>query len=248
MSAVAFIATRVITPVTPVAYVELTHNLPVEPGVFFITQFVRDVAAPDTVVVTRNKLRFPLSAINSSASYKLLALKIQNGIAEGVWWVDNYVYNPGQVNITFTSQGQGGGGGGDPKSFSGRTEVAGVPAARRVVAVGLDGDAPQLLAETQSDPVTGQYTLNWEGYTGQILVTALDDYGVPHVEGEARGVGERIHPSSPTGYVYQVSAPGVLGPEPVWPTADGEPVTSGTVQMTAVPFYRPKSAGPFTIS
>lgn len=227
--------------------ISLYHNLPVEPGVFFITQFIRSVRAPDAVVVTRDRLSFPLSAINASASYKLLALKIQNGVAAGVWWVDNYVYDPGQVNIQFTSQGQSSGGG-DPKSFSGRTEVAGQPAARRVVAVGLDGDAPQLLAETQSDPVTGQYTLNWEGYTGQILVTALDDYGVPHVEGDARGIGERIHPSSPTGYVYQVSAPGVLGAEPVWPTADGEPVTSGTVQMTAVPFYRPKSAGPFTIS
>ena len=230
-----------------VVYCDLLHNLPIEPGVFFITQFVRSINAPDAVVVTRNKLRFPLLAINASASYKLLALKIQNGISAGVWWVDNYVYNPGQLNIEFTSQGQSSGGG-DPKSFSGRTEVAGLPAARRVVAVGLDGDAPQLLAESQSDPVTGQYTLNWQGYTGQVLVTALDDYGVPHVEGEARGVGERIHPSSPTGYVYQVSAPGVLGPEPAWPTADGEPVTSGTVRMTAVPFYRPKSAGPFTIS
>src|SRR5690606_7044667 len=68
-------------------FVDLAHNLPIEPGVFFITQFVRAVSAPDAVVVTRNKLRFPLSAINTSASYKLLALKIQNGIAAGVWWV-----------------------------------------------------------------------------------------------------------------------------------------------------------------
>src|SRR5690606_13460379 len=91
-----------VIPVNQPQFVELAHNLPAEPGVFFITQFVRSVNAPDTVVVTRNKLRFPLSAINASASYKLLALKIQNGIAAGVWWVDNYVYDPSQLNIEFT--------------------------------------------------------------------------------------------------------------------------------------------------
>src|SRR5690606_10940925 len=136
-----------VIPVNQPQFVELAHNLPAEPGVFFITQFVRSVNAPDTVVVTRKKLRFPLSAINASASYKLLALKIQNGIAAGVWWVDNYVYDPSQLNIEFTSQGQSSGTG-DQKSFTGRTTVNKAPVSRTVIAVGIDGEAPVFLART----------------------------------------------------------------------------------------------------
>lgn len=234
------------TAVPQPQFVDLTHNLPIEPGVFFITQFVRSVNAPDAVVVTRNKLRFPLSAINTSVSYKLLALKIQNGIADGVWWIDNWVYEPGQLNLQFISQGQSSGSG-DPKSFTGRTTVNKAPVSRTVIAVGIDGEAPVFLAQTQSSENTGQYTLEWQGYDGQVLITALDNYGVPFNSGDARGVGERVHPATPNGYVYQVSMAGQLDEEPVWPTTEGALVMSGTCQLVAVPFYRPKTVGPIVV-
>lgn len=231
-------------PVQLPEFIDVQTNLSAESGSFFVVQFVAGVS-PSAIAIVRHRLRLPLAAINASAKYKLIAIKVKNGIADGVWWVDGYVYNPGQVNIEFTSQGQGSGSG-ELKTFSGVVEVSDLPAQRRVVAIALDG-TPELLAEATSDAVTGQYTLSWLGYSGQILVTAMDDYGVPHIAGEARGVGERIHPGSPTGYVYQVSAAGELGAEPSWPTTDGATVISGTVIMTAVPYYRPKSAGPFTV-
>lgn len=245
-----FIWSRLLRSIGGVSPVQkLRHNLPVlVGGEFYVVQFFDGLTLKHQVLTVGDFLAIRLSSISLSAKYKILALKVGNGIQPGVWWVDEYVYNAEQVNISFTSQGGGGGGDeGDPKSFAGRIAVEGLPAQRRVLAVGIDGDAPRLLAEALSDPVTGQYVLNWRGYTGQIVVTALDDYGVPHVEGEARGGGERIHPSYPTGYVYQVTAAGVLGAEPVWPAQDGAQVVSGTVRMTAVPFYRPKAAGHFTI-
>jgi hypothetical protein len=232
-------------PGVHIGSVELQHNLPFDND-FFIVQFARGLNAPESVVVVRDSLKFPLSMIDQSASYKLLAFKISNGIADGVWWVDNYVYDENQVNIEFKSSAENSGTG-KPNSFSGTVLVSDQPAARNVVALALDGETPYQLARTVSDPSTGAYTLNWNGYAGQVLITVHDDYGVPHVTGEARGVGERIHPSIYTGYVYDVTITGTLGAEPVWPTSEGETVFSGDCQLIAVPFYRPVSEGPFFV-
>ena len=228
-------------------FVSLNHNLPAD-GDFFAVQWLRSPLKPDFVSVVRSEvLRFAMSEILTTAKYKLIALKISNGIADGVWWVDNYQYDPGALNIEFKSQGQSSGTG-EPKSFSGSTLINKKPVQRTVVAVGIDGAEPQFLAQTQSDD-QGRYTLEWLGYTGQILITAIDDYGVPWAANEARGVGERVRPSVPNGYVYQVSSEGVLGAaEPDWPEGDGEIVTSGSVVLVAKPFYRPKTAGPIVIT
>ena len=91
-------------PGAPVVLVELQHDLPVVGSDFFIVQFVRGLTAPDSVIVVRDALRFPLAMIDQSAAYKLLAFKISSdGIADGVWWVDDYVYDPDQTAIEFTS-------------------------------------------------------------------------------------------------------------------------------------------------
>lgn len=232
-------------PGVPLTFVDLQHNLPLDND-FFIVQIVRGLSAPESVVIVRDSLRFPVSIIDQSASYKLLAFKISNGIADGVWWVDSYVYDANQVNIEFKSSAENSGTG-EPNSFSGTVLVADQPAARNVVALALDGETPYQLARTISDPSTGAYTLEWSGYTGQILITVHDDYGVPHVTGEARGVGERIHPTVYTGYVYDVTITGTLGAEPVWPTTAGQTLFSGDCQLIAVPFYRPVSEGPFFV-
>lgn len=225
---------------------DIAHNLPVADNEFFIVQFIRTIDSIESVIVVHDTLRFSTANINQSASYKLLAFKISNGIADGVWWVDNYVYDANQVNIEFKSSAENSGAG-EPNSYSGTVLVSDQPAARNVVALALDGETPYQLARTVSDPSTGAYTLEWNGYTGQILITVHDDYGVPHVPGEARGVGERIHPSVYTGYVYDVSETGTLGTEPAWPTEAGAVVVSGTARMVAVPFYKPVSQGPYFV-
>lgn len=229
------------------ALTSLNHNLPVGDYDFFVVQFVRSVQSPAAVIVVAGDFIFSAAAIDISAQYKLIALPVRNGIADGVWWYDGYVYDENQVNIEFTSSGDAGGGSGETKTFTGACRVAGQPVSRTVIAYSLD-DAPQIIATAVSDPVTGQYTLEWTDYTGEIMITAMDDYGVEFNSGDARGVGERIHPASPNGYVYEVSSSGTLGDEPAWPTAEGETVISGSVVMTSKPFYQPQSQGPITIT
>src|SRR5690606_29176787 len=227
-------------------YQTLRHNLPMHDVDWFYVQFLDGINVVSILVVAADEMRIRLVELDVSRRYKLIAYAVNNGIAAGVWWVDNYVYDPGQVNIEFTSQGQSSGTG-DPKSFTGRTTVNKAPVSRTVIAVGIDGDAPLFLAQTQSNEHTGQYTLEWEGYDGQVVITAMANYGVPFNRGDARGVGERVHPATPNGYVYQVSMAGQLAEEPVWPTTEGALVMSGTCQLVAVPFYRPKTVGPIVV-
>lgn len=167
--------------------------------------------------------------------------------ADGVFWADNFILQDGVVNIDFKSQGESGGSG-ELKTFSGSLTQDGQPVSRAVYALAVGGDVPKLLASAVSD-AAGNYSLQWNGYAGQILVTATDDYGVPFSTEALLGIGARIHPSTPNGYVYEVASAGTIGlTEPTWPAIAGESVTSGQVQLVAKPFYRPKSAGPFTIA
>ncbi|MCY0966124.1 hypothetical protein [Parathalassolituus penaei] len=198
------------------------------------------------IVVRDDSLLLALSGLDQSLSYKIIASRVDGGFQPGLWWIDDFVYDPGQLNLVFSSRGQSAGSG-HQQTFTGLTTVNKSPVSRTVMAIAIDGDEPVFLAQTQSSETTGQYTLQWQGYTGQILVTALDDYGVPHVAGATHGVGERVHPATPNGFVYQISVAGQLGMEPVWPTSAGALVMSGSCQLVAVPFYRPKTVGPVVV-
>ncbi len=166
---------------------------------------------------------------------------------DGVFWADNFILQDGVVNIEFQSQGESNEVG-ELKTFSGSITQDGEPVSRAIYALAIGGDVPKLLASTVSD-AAGNYSLEWNGYTGQILVTATDDYGDLFSAEALLSIGARIHPATPNGYVYEAASSGTIGlVEPDWPDSEGESVTSGEVQLLAVPFYRPKSAGPFTIT
>lgn len=166
--------------------------------------------------------------------------------ADGVFWADNFILQDGVVNIDFKSQGEAGGSG-ELKTFSGSLTQDGQPVSRAVYALAIGGDVPKLLASAISDDM-GNYSLEWNGYAGPIIVTATDDYGMPFAAETLLSSGARMHPVTPNGYVYEVTNSGTTGAtEPTWPAVEGESVTSGEVQLVAKPFYRPKSAGPFTI-
>lgn len=223
---------------------ELETNLDVSSLAFI------DVYDPAGFKVTKSLLKLPGNTSIKFAKADLfnipskLIARLYN--TDGVWWADNFILQDGVVNIDFKSQGESGGSG-ELKTFSGSLTQDGQPVSRAVYALAIGGDVPKLLASSVSD-AAGNYSLQWNGYTGQILVTATDDYGVPFEAEALLGIGARVHPSSPNGYVYEVASAGTLGlTEPAWPAISGESVTSGQVQMVATPFYRPKSAGPFTI-
>lgn len=236
---------RVLRVSQPPDFQALSHNLPLDAADYFVVEFVAINLRPIIRVIVRDDLLvIPVDALEPGGVYKLMALAIEGGISAGVWWVDVYAYDPTQAGISFSSQGAAGVGA--PGSFSGSVQVSGVGVVRLVVGVALDADPPYLLAQTQSDQ-NGAYRLDWRGYSGQLLVTALDNYGRLFSSGDSVGVGDRVHPVAPNGFVYESGSVGVLGDEPVWPVVAGESVVSGGVVLVAVPFYRPKSAGPFFV-
>lgn len=228
--------------------VTLNHNLPALSGSaldFYLVQALRGATPDASWSLSGAELQFPRNHIVVSEPYKLLALRFNNGIADGCWWHENYVYDPAQVNLAFTS-GSAGGGAGAPVSLAGRTLVNKSPVSRRVVAVAIEGESPSVLAQTLSDS-QGRYLLEWAGYNGQVIVIGMDDYGSVFSEGLALGAGERVHPLTPNGYVYEVITPGLLGPEPVWPQRQNDTVLCGDCMLVALPFYRPTTAGPLIV-
>lgn len=226
-------------------YQHLEHNLPFDDADFWVVDLTHNCRVTVRLVVWNSSIKLPVGAVVQGISYKLVAYAIKNGVLDGLYWSDDYIYDDQQASISFTS-GSSQGGSGEAKTFSGSVQIAGQGVSRQVIAVALDAEPPYLLAQTQS-AATGSYTLEWQGYAGQMLVTALDDYGADFEAGLTIGVGDRVHPAAPNGYVYEAANLGTLGTEPVWPTAAGETVTSGDVVLAAVEFWRPKSSGPFSV-
>ena len=145
-----------------------------------------------------------------------------------------------------------------PTEISGTVEIDGNPVARTVRAFsyeresysvdGLIVDLSLSLGHARSDPVTGAYSIALErGYTEPVFVVAFDDYGGPFTPGASVTTGQRIHPTTPNGYVYEITSDGQApAEEPAWPTDTGNSHTLGTATMQARPFYRPMVHGPIT--
>jgi hypothetical protein len=224
---------------------ELNTNLPASEEFFVDFYSKNDLQIIVRLHKTANSstIRFKKSLLYNSA-VKIVALGY--GV-DGAYWADDFILQDGVVNIEFTSQGEASGSG-ELKTFSGSLTQDGQPVSRTVYVNAVGGDAPKMLASTISD-AQGDYSLEWNGYTGQVVITAMDDYGVPFLAEALLSVGARVHPTLPNGYVYEAASAGALGiNEPLWPVVAGESITTGEVQLVAKPFYRPKSAGPFTIT
>ncbi|WP_221800425.1 hypothetical protein [Oceanobacter mangrovi] len=242
-----FMAPTATLAVDPVVMVELQHNLDLSgDATAWVVQFISAIQPDLILYVDSDVIRFSLADIVQGEVYRLVAFGTTNSaLLNGLLWVDGYVYDAGQASIEFTS-GDSQGGDGEAKTFSGSVLIEGQGVSRAVYAIALDAVPPYLLPPTQSS-TDGSYTLEWNGYSGQLLVTALDDYGVDFETGLTLGEGDRVHPTAPNGYVYEAANLGTLGAEPTWPAAEAGTVVSGSVTLVAVPFWRPKSSGPFSV-
>lgn len=139
---------------------------------------------------------------------------------------------------------------------AGVVQIDGIPAQRKVRAFGynetahtLDGGAVTLsksLGHATSNPATGEYTINLlGGYGRDVFVVAFDDYGEGFSPGLALNVGDRIHPTTPNGHVWECTGAGTLpAEEPTWIVDTETSQIYGTAAMIARPFYRPMVHGP----
>ncbi|OEY66795.1 LamG-like jellyroll fold domain-containing protein [Marinobacter sp. X15-166B] len=139
---------------------------------------------------------------------------------------------------------------------SGIVQIDGTPAEREVRAYGydptihdIDGATINLsksLGHATSDPQTGEYSIDLlGGYGDEVFVVAFDDYGMPFTPDMAVNVGDRVHPSTPNGHVWETTGAGNLpAEEPVWIVDTETSQPYGTAAMIARPFYRPMVHGP----
>jgi hypothetical protein len=139
---------------------------------------------------------------------------------------------------------------------SGIVQIDGTPAKRTVRAFGydptthdLDGSTVNLsksLGHSTSDPETGDYTIDLlAGYGQEIFVVAFDDYGAPFTPEATLAAGNRIHPTTPNGHVWETTGAGTLpADEPTWVVDTETSQLYGTASMIAWPFYRPMVHGP----
>lgn len=106
------------------------------------------------------------------------------------------------------------------------------------------------LGQTVSDGVTGEYEIILrDGFPREVFVVAFDDYGEEFEADASVAVNDRIHPTTPNGYVYECTGAGDLpstepGPWPTDPEAGSQSI--GTASFEVKPFYRPQVHGPIT--
>ncbi|NWO05831.1 MAG: hypothetical protein HLX50_09090 [Alteromonadaceae bacterium] len=141
---------------------------------------------------------------------------------------------------------------------SGVVQIDSAPAQRTVRAFGyyptdhdIDGSTvsqSKSLGQATSDPETGAYTIDLlGGYSEPVFVVAFDDYGADFAPDLAVSVGDRIHPTTPNGYVYECIGAGTLpAEEPAWAQDTETAQLYGTASMIAVKFWRPLVHGPLT--
>jgi len=145
---------------------------------------------------------------------------------------------------------------GDESKVSGIVQIDGTPAQRTVRAFGygptnhdIDGETvnqSKSLGHSTSDPETGEYTIDLlAGYGQEIFVVAFDDYGDAFTAERAMTVGDRIHPTTPNGHVFECTGAGSLpAEEPVWIVDTETAQLYGSASMIARVFYRPMVQGP----
>lgn len=134
---------------------------------------------------------------------------------------------------------------GDTTSLSrvnGSVTLDGQPYQSDVVVTSVE-ENPRVLGKTTSD-VTGDYSLDIEGYSGAVMVNTVQEYGDAWESQAELIVGDVVHPSTPNGYVFRVTIAGTTGiTEPTWPEIPDASVTDGGVTYSSEILLQPEIQG-----
>lgn len=126
--------------------------------------------------------------------------------------------------------------------IAGTVTISGLPAVRDVIVIKDDPTGREVVAEGTSLS-DGTFDIEYNDWTGPVIALALDEYGISFVPESSLNAGDVVHPTSPNGYVYNVTVAGETGEEePAWSTS--EIVQSGSVTFNPSPYYRPIASGP----
>lgn len=126
--------------------------------------------------------------------------------------------------------------------IAGNVKKLGAPYGAKVVIMS-DSLMPKVVGYGDSNPATGDYSIDVAPWTGEVMIAVIPEYGVEFVGNYAVPSADYvIHPTIPNGYVYVSQNSGSLSTiEPVWSTLTG--VVSGDVTLTPVMLHRPLMNG-----
>lgn len=145
----------------------------------------------------------------------------------------------------------GGNTGGDKGLVHVHTYLEGRPAERDVVVVEQLNDGTWRMVGFGKTDATGAAAVEVKVLPDtKVFGLVPDDYGFKFVPNQEVVVGDRVRPSEYRGWLYQITAPGVLpADEPGWWPAVGEnaPQELGTARAIAIRYYQPIGHGPFPV-
>lgn len=149
---------------------------------------------------------------------------------------ETLVFNP-------VSGSDGGGTGtGLVAHIAGTVAIDGTAAERQIIVISDDPNGRQVLGQGMSAP-DGTFDINYNDWGGAVIALAIDNYGGDWSPETALATGTIIHPTTPNGYVYEVTTGGTTGStEPTW--SINSSVNDGSVTFNPRPFYRPIASGP----
>lgn len=187
-----------------------------------------------------NTMRLPRAILGSIVS--LIGAKTDESKAYIALAVD--LNNDVEITITAVDEtgGAGGGGTGDQAHIAGIVTIDEVAVSRQIVIVD-DDPAGRKVVGTGQSATDGTFDIAYDDTGFSVIALALDEYGAEFATETALNQGAIIHPTTPNGYVYEVSVAGTTDTtEPTWSTSTS--VQSGDVTFTPRPYYRPIASGP----
>lgn len=128
--------------------------------------------------------------------------------------------------------------------------VQDLPASREVVAVERQENGTWRVCGSAIANTDGIAELGIEGSkTSRVYAFAIDHWGEPFTPNRTVAYGDIIRPSVFLGWLYRVTAPGVLpGEEPVWwNSTPGMPRPVGSAMAQAEMYFQPIAHGPVDI-
>lgn len=209
-------------------------------GVIYSAEYSGESDAIGTDAGDGVSTNLSISALASQANYPD-SFHMDNEL----WAIDENGYpflTPQPVPIIDT----GGGSGPAPAQarLAGMVTVDETPVERRVIIVNNHPDGPQVVGEGVSNP-DGSFDIEYGDFGVSVVALSIDEYGQPFEPETALNLGTIVHPTTPNGYVYEVTQAGTTGTEePDWATV--QTVQSGSVTFNPLPYYRPIASGPLT--
>lgn len=142
-------------------------------------------------------------------------------------------------HITTIIEGGGGGQITNPTStnvITGNVRKLSLPFKANVVAVSVSV-TPEVVGETVSDEITGDYSIDVYPHTDEVLIYIAPDYGREFSPNLFMSTGQLMHPTIPNQYVYEAQNDGEVGlTEPNWGAGT---IASNQVTFLPKPLHKP---------